>query len=41
MGPAPKETTMHDTDQHDTEAQPDRGIHWIDRLCAAAWVRTL
>ena len=41
MGLARKGTTMHDTDQQPTEGESDRAIHWIDLICAAAWVRTL
>jgi len=32
---------MRDTDQHLTEDEPRRPIHWIERLCASAWVRVL
>ena len=32
---------MHDTDQQAPEAEPDRGTHWMDLMCASAWVRTI
>ena len=41
MGLAAKETTMYDTDQQPVDAESDRAIHWIDRICASAWVRVL
>jgi hypothetical protein len=40
-GPLEQEDTMRDTDQHDTDTELDRPIHWIDRFCASAWVRVL
>ena len=40
MGPATKETSMCDADQQPTDTESDRA-HWIDRLCASAWVRVL
>ena len=41
MGPATKETSMYDADQQPTDTESDRAIHWIDRICASAWVRVL
>jgi hypothetical protein len=41
MGPAPKGTIMHDSDQQPADTESDRAIHWIDRLCASAWVRVI
>jgi hypothetical protein len=32
---------MRDTDQHLADDEPRRSIHWIDRLCASAWVRVI
>ena len=32
---------MRDTDQHRSDDEPDRPIHWIERLCASAWVRVI
>jgi hypothetical protein len=32
---------MYDSDQQATETEPDRGTHWIDLMCASAWVRTI
>jgi hypothetical protein len=39
MGLATKEDTMRDTDQQFTDDEPERPTHWIERLCASAWVR--
>ena len=41
MALATKETSMYDTDRQPTDTESDRAIHWIDRLCASAWVRVL
>jgi hypothetical protein len=30
---------MRDTDQYTGDDKPERPIHWIERLCASAWVR--
>ena len=38
---ATRETSMYDNDQQPTDSESDRAIHWIDRLCASAWVRVL
>jgi hypothetical protein len=32
---------MYDTDQERAEGESDRAIHWIELVCAAAWVRAL
>ena len=32
---------MRDTDQEPTDEEPRRPIHWIERLCASAWVRVI
>ncbi len=32
---------MYDTDRHSSDNETDRRIHWIERLCASAWVRVL
>jgi hypothetical protein len=32
---------MRDPEQVPDDSGTDRPIHWIDRLCASAWVRVL
>ena len=32
---------MRDTDQRAGNDETERPIHWIERLCASAWVRVL
>ena len=41
MGLATREDTMRDTDQNLNDDERERPIHWIERLCASAWVRVL
>ena len=32
---------MCDTDQQPVDEESGRPIHWIERMCASAWVRVL
>ena len=32
---------MRDTDQQARNDETERPIHWIERLCASAWIRVL
>jgi hypothetical protein len=41
MGLVMKEDTVHDTDEQLGNDATDRPMHWIERLCASAWVRVL